>query len=159
MATDPFIATARYIVDESLKEISKSIEGLPPEALNWRPAGDETNSIAVLATHVMHSTRSWLSITVGAPLPERDRPSEFRASAADTGELLAFIDQMSSDCLDLLKPREEIDWAAIRKTHARPGQAPEHVPAAFALMHAVEHLREHMAHLSLTRQLWDQRPA
>jgi len=159
MATDPFIAAARYIVDESLADMRKSLDGLPAEALNWRPAGDESNSVAVLTTHVMHSTRSWLSVAVGAPLPDRDRASEFRASANDPGALLSFLDDMSADCLELLAPREGIDWAALRKTHTRPGDAPEDVPAAFALVHAVEHLREHMAHLSLTRQLWENRNA
>jgi hypothetical protein len=46
----------------------------------------------------------------------------------------------------------------MRKTHARPH--PEHaqdVPAAWALLHAMEHLREHEGQMSLTRQLWEAR--
>jgi hypothetical protein len=31
------------------------------------------------------------------------------------------------------------------------------VSAAWALLHALEHLREHEGQLFLTRQLWDQR--
>jgi hypothetical protein len=30
------------------------------------------------------------------------------------------------------------------------------MPAAWALMHALEHLREHLGHMALTRQLWEQ---
>ena len=34
-----------------------------------------------------------------------------------------------------------------------------YVPASFALLHAIEHFGEHVAHVSLTRQLWDARNA
>src|SRR3990172_6571964 len=105
MPTDPVLASARYLVGESLKELRSSIEGLPVEALNWRPAGDATNSIAVLAT------------------------------------------------------AEEVDWTAMRKTHGRGGDASPEVTAAYALVHATEHLRGHVDQSGLTRQLWEQRPA
>src|SRR4030065_2709682 len=91
MPTDPVLASARYLVGESLKELRSSVEGLPVEALSWRPAGDATNSIAVLATHTVHSTRMWLSMAMAAPLPERDRDSEFRASVDDSAALLRLL--------------------------------------------------------------------
>ena len=54
----------------------------------------------------------------------------------------------------------DIDWAANRKAHMRPSpDLPDYVPASFALLHAIEHLGQHVAHVSLTRQLWDARPA
>jgi hypothetical protein len=31
------------------------------------------------------------------------------------------------------------------------------VPASWAVLHAIEHLREHIAHVGLTRQLWEAR--
>src|SRR3989304_5564456 len=99
MPTDPVLASARYLVGESLKELRSSIEGLPVEALNWRPAGDATNSMAVLATHALGATRLWLSMAMGAPLPERDRDSEFRASVDDSPALLRLVDELSKDCL------------------------------------------------------------
>jgi hypothetical protein len=34
---------------------------------------------------------------------------------------------------------------------------PDYVPASFALLHAIEHFGQHVAHVSLTRQLWEQR--
>src|SRR3989337_1479157 len=97
MPTDPVLASARYLVGESLKELRSSIEGLPVEALNWRPAGDATNSIAVLATHTVYATRLWLSMAMGGPLAERDRDSEFRASADGPAELLRLSADSSED--------------------------------------------------------------
>ncbi len=151
--TDPILASARYVVDESLKELRLAVEGLPMEALNWRPGGDETNSVAVLATHVLHSTRWWLSVALGAPLPDRDRESEFRAAASDAAALLALVDRMSEDCRRLLSRRGRVDWTALRPVAGDPQEA----PAAFALLHAIAHLREHVGQMMLTRQLWERR--
>jgi uncharacterized damage-inducible protein DinB len=157
MPTDPVLASARYLVGESLKELRSSIEGLPAEALSWRPTGQETNSLAVLATHTVHSTRMWLSMAMGASLPERDRDSEFRASVDDPAALLRLVDELSGDCLAVLRSAEDVDWAAPRDTQDRGGDAPPEVAAAFALLHAAEHLRGHVDQMSLTRQLWEAR--
>ncbi len=154
---DPVLASARDLVSESVTELRSSIQGLPVEALNWRPAGEQTNSIAVLATHTLHSTRMWLSVAMGAPLPERDRDSEFRVAATDAGALLRLVDKLSEDCRVVLQSAEDMDWAALRRTQGRGGDVPTEVSAAFALIHATEHLRGHVDQISLTRQLWEQR--
>src|SRR5437762_13656446 len=78
---DPTITAAREIIEESIEGIRGAIAGLPADALNWRPAGEGTNPIAVLAVHAMHSTRSWLAVATGGPLPDRDRDAEFRRSS------------------------------------------------------------------------------
>ena len=155
--TDTVLPSARYVVKGILEDLATSIDGLPAEALNWKPGGEETNTITVLVTHVLHSTRSWLAVAVGAPLPQRDRDSEFRVRAGNPRELGGFMKDFSMQCRDLLENATDLDWSVSRKTHARPGNAPEEVPAAFALMHAIEHLREHVAHISLTRQIWEAR--
>ncbi|RLC59278.1 MAG: DinB family protein [Chloroflexi bacterium] len=164
--TDAITPSARFVLRELLGELRAAVEGVPAEALNWRPAGEETNSIAVLATHALYSTRSWLAIAVGAPLPERDRPSEFLATEDDPLALVRLVDEMSAQCTVLLRDAGAVDWSATRKTHARPAQKAddgswqpgvEEVPAAYAILHALEHLGEHVAHCSLTRQLWEAR--
>ena len=164
--TDPITASARFVLKESLGELRSAVEGVPAEALNWRPGGEETNSIAVLATHALNSTRSWLAIAVGAPLPERDRPAEFLVTEDDPLALLRLVDEMSAQCTVLLRDAEDVDWSATRGTHARPAKkagdgswqpGQEEVPAAYAILHALEHLGQHVAHCSLTRQLWENR--
>jgi hypothetical protein len=118
------------------------------------------NSIAVLTAHAMGSTRSWLSIAVGAPLPDRDRPAEFVAVAENADSLLAHFDDMWRQCDAVLEGARDVDWSALRRTHPRPRPgADETVTGAWALLHALEHLREHAGQIALTRQLWDQRPA
>jgi hypothetical protein len=150
--SDPTIEAAREIFDESVDHLREAIEGLSPETLNWRPAGEETNPIAVLAVHGMHSSRWWFTIARGLPLPERDRPSEFVAESGGDAELLAFVDRMAEDCRARLDAEEPFDATA-----SRPVPDDEPVSAAWALLHALEHLREHVAQAQLTRQLWQRR--
>jgi uncharacterized damage-inducible protein DinB len=160
VASDPFVRAARDLLGVTLGDMRPAIDGASKEALNWRPGGDDTNSIAVLAVHSMASTRMWFSVAVGASLPERDRPSEFRATAEDAPGLLRFVADMERDCLGLLDGARDIDWTAMRRTHPRPRPgADERVTGAWALLHALEHLREHAGQIALTRQLWDQRRA
>jgi hypothetical protein len=152
--TDPVVAAARHLFDDSAAEMRAAIEGASTNALNWRPAGEETNSMAVLAVHSLHSSRWWLSVALGRPEPGRDRDSEFVASADDAASLLAFFDSMTADCRALLSTEDPVDWSQPRTTTREQGD-PDPLTAAWALLHALEHLREHVAHLQLTRQLWD----
>lgn len=154
--TDSILASAAYVLKEHVAELRAAVDGLPDEALNWKPGGEDTNSVAVLVTHVLHSTRSWISTAVGAPLPDRDRDSEFKTAVERTSELLALLDDFGAQILALLNDAADIDWSANRKTHMRPDPSlPDYVPASFALLHAIEHFGQHVAHVSLTRQLWE----
>jgi hypothetical protein len=98
----------------------------------------------------MHSTRWWLTISRGKPLPDRDRPSEFVAETGGDAELLEFFDRMVGECQERLEPADPFDPAVTREV---PDDDP--VTAAWALLHALEHIREHVAQAQLTRQLWE----
>ena len=149
--SDPTIAAAREIIGGSLDAMRKAIVGAPPELLNWRPAGDDTNAIAVLAVHALTSTRWWLTVAISGVAPERDRPAEFRTSVSNAANLLAVTDPLATECRLLLETGGTFDPATSR-TDPRDGAT---VTAVWALIHAVEHLQEHVAHVELTRQLWN----
>jgi uncharacterized damage-inducible protein DinB len=151
------VAAARNMLDSCVVGMRPAIEGASADALNWRPAGEETNSIGILAVHAMTSSRTWLNVAVGAPEPERDRDAEFRTQVRDPAELLATFDRLAGECRAALATEDDIDWGAARTPNRRPGSAPETITAGWTLLHALEHLREHVAHLQLTRQLWDAR--
>ena len=154
--TDHVLESARHLVGGSLKELRASVDGLPAEALNWRPT-PETNSIAMLIAHTMGATRLWLRMAMGLPLPERDRDAEFRATFGDSLALLRFVDEMSRECTEALDSADSVDWSAMRETAGRGGDAPPQVAAAYALIHVTEHLRGHVDQVSLMRQLWSGR--
>lgn len=145
---DTFTASARYVFDQTLGDIRRSLDGLEPVDLNRRP-GPDTNAIAVLVVHSMSSTRWWLSVATGAPLPDRDRDSEFEASAPDSEALRAWFEDIAKQCQTLLDTQKAIDWSAMLE----PDPGEQKVPASFALIHAMAHLREHEGQMSLSRQL------
>jgi hypothetical protein len=125
MPPDPFPAAAREALTTTLGDMRTAIEGAPSDALNWRPAGQDSNSIAVLTVHACGSTRAWLTIAVAQPWPERDRAAEFRATADDARALLAVIADTERDCLTLLGAAHGVDWPALRQTAAAPARRRE----------------------------------
>ena len=112
---DPMIAAASDVLDGSWRPCARSSPAADPRGPGLA-SGPDTNSIAVLAVHSMHSTRTWLSVATGAPLPERDRPSEFLATAVGVDELLGFFDSMASECRALLDTPDPFDAGAVRPT-------------------------------------------
>ncbi len=152
---DPILTSARAVLRAAREDIHAAIDGLPTDALNWRPTPKDSNSIAVLAIHSLTSTRTWLAVAVDEPLPSRNRDAEFEATTRDPAELLHFVDSATAVCLDLVSKERTVDWSALRRHWA---QEQDVQPlAAWALLHALEHLREHVGQISLTRQLWEQR--
>jgi Protein of unknown function (DUF664) len=152
---DPTLAAARDLFDEAVAQLRGSIDGSSDEVVNRRPAGDETNSIAVLATHAMLSTRMWFACAIGTPAPDRDRPAEFRASAG-VAELLSLVERLAEECRAILAAEETFDPRAEREEPRTSPDAPltgERTTAAWALMHALEHLHEHAGQAALTRQV------
>jgi uncharacterized damage-inducible protein DinB len=153
---DPIVTAADGMIRGSVEDLRAVVWGLPAGALNWHPGGDDTNPIGVLVVHALQSTRSWLAVAFGAPLPERDRDAEFRTVAEGAEPLLGFVDRLDGELRALLNGAGTFDPAAQRVSHTRAssGEA-EAVSGAWALLHAVEHLSEHVAHAQLTRQLWE----
>jgi uncharacterized damage-inducible protein DinB len=145
---DATIDAFREVLDESLGELRKGVAGLSVDQLNARPAGGDTNSVAVIVTHALGSTRSWLSLAMGAPMPERDRPAEFRA-VADDG-FAARTDAGIAECLALLN---DATWDPARVGVANWTQSQETRTAAYAVSHALSHLGEHVGHLHMTLEL------
>jgi hypothetical protein len=156
---DRTIEAARELLDDSLHELRAAVEGCPVDRLNRRPAGEGTNGLAVLVTHALGSTLSWLSLATGARLPERDRPSEFRVVVDDAPGFLAWFDEKAARCEALLDPARPFDPAALGVPDWRYDEHdvedPAPVTSAWALLHALAHLREHVGHAQLTRQVVD----
>lgn len=150
MSSDPTVQALREVLAESLDEIRSGVAGLTVDELNATPAGGETNSIAVIVTHALGATRSWLSLAMGAPQPERDREAEFRAIANDG--FASLTEDTIARCLAVL---DGADWdpARVGTPNWNPYLAEEPRTAAYAAAHALAHLGEHVGHLHMTREL------
>ncbi|MEZ0236102.1 MAG: DUF664 domain-containing protein [Actinomycetota bacterium] len=151
--TDPTIQAARELLDDSLDELRTAVDGCTAEELNRRPTDGDTNGLAVLVTHATLSTRSWLSLATGAPLPERDRPAEFLVVVDDADAFMGRFDAIAGECRELLEGDVGFDPGATGTAPWRTDGPGEPVTWAWALLHALEHLREHVGHAQLTRQL------
>ena len=151
---DAVLGTTRELASGAFKDLRAVVAGLPADARDWRPAGPETNSIAVLATHSMNSTRLWLTVAAGLPRPPRDRDAEFRATGSDPTTLLDLIDALATECGVALDAAAGTDWGSPREWTRGDGEVIR-LTAAYAVMHAVEHLRGHVDQASLTRHLWE----
>lgn len=149
--TDPIVAAARRAIAEAVVVLRGAVTGLDHSALDRRPAGPDTNSLAVLSTHALNATRFLVSLAVGAPLPDRNRPAEFATSAVDT-DLPALIERLAADTLSVLDDAGSVEWGAVR-TFTRGDGSRAEMTAAYALIHAVDHLRGHADEAALTRHL------
>ena len=85
------------------------------------------------------------------------RPCIDGATVEDPALLLGTFESLAEECRSALATDETIDWSAVRTPSRRPGSAPGTITAGWTLLHALEHLREQVAHLQLTRQLWEAR--
>jgi hypothetical protein len=150
---DPTIEAARDILSDSLDELRRAVDGCTADQLNRRPAGDRTNGLAVLATHALASTRSWLSLATGAPLPPRDRDAEFLVMVDDPTAFMTQVDAWSAEIRALLASDRRFDPGTTAPAPWRADDPDEPVSAAWALLHALEHLREHVGHAQLTRDV------
>ena len=147
---DATIDALHEVLGQSLDELRRGVAGLSVEQLNARPAEGDTNSIAVIVTHALGSTRSWLSLAMGAAVPDRDRPSEFRA-VADDG-FAAWTEDAIARCLGVL---DGATWDPTRVGTPTWIQPPKPRTAAYSMSHALAHLGEHVGHLHMTRELLD----
>jgi hypothetical protein len=154
---DPIIAAVRRLADDAFDVLRATVDGLPVEALDWEPAGPDTNSIAVLTTHSLNATRLLVCRALGMPEPARDRDAEFTTAGDDAGTLRALIDRFSAEIGSLFdQAPDDNDWAAQR-AFTRSDGTTTHNSAALYMVHAVDHLRGHADEAALTRHFWEAR--
>ena len=74
-----FVTAIHDEISTANDDLRKALDGAKREALNWRPAAEETNSIYVIAAHMIGVQRVMVSLAVKVTI-QRDRSEEFRAS-------------------------------------------------------------------------------
>jgi uncharacterized damage-inducible protein DinB len=134
------------------REILKSLEDLPAEALDWKP-GLETNSLTVLIVHLSGAERYWIGDVVKGDSSQRDRNAEFEARGLDREVLKQRIKE-----LDVYEKAifEEMGLGELEeeRVSARDGRK---YSVAWALSHALEHTALHVGHIQTLGQLWKER--
>ena len=136
-----------------LDGVCGAVEGLDEAQLNWRPPAGDTNSIYVLATHILGNAEAWV-LGIACELPiERDRAAEFRSAAPDASAIVAKARELArrfEDALDEIRPAE------LEETRDPPAAlwgagTPKPVTVREAFFHVIEHANEHLGQIGVTR--------
>jgi uncharacterized damage-inducible protein DinB len=143
----------RQRIDHLRGQVRELIAGLPPEALNWRPIPlggqeDPTNSLAVLAAHVVGAEHFWIAEVVGGRPPTRDRDAEFATHTTHNQELVALIDKTAAETDEVLASLAPSALDGDRQAADRK------VSVRWSLLHVAAHTALHLGHMQLTYQLW-----
>ena len=149
---DPFLAAARTTFRQQQRAFETVIAGLPVDGLDWQPASD-ANSLTVLVTHAWGAAEAWTLRAAGREMA-RDRAAEFRAKA-DAAALQTLLTEGGARIEAAL---DAIDPATLGRVRFGPSTQPssdEEYTAAHCVLHAVEHVQEHLGQAYLTRQLWE----
>jgi uncharacterized damage-inducible protein DinB len=128
--------------------VRDEIKDLDPEALNWAP-GPETNSIAVLVTHLVGSEMEVIQIARGLET-NRDRPAEFTSGPQESRDLVQKLD--AADAV-LDEHAAQISADDLKAMRTRP-TAGESLPGLEMLVWNFGHAREHLGQILLTKQLY-----
>jgi uncharacterized damage-inducible protein DinB len=128
------------------------LEGLPPEALDWRPIQGEgdlaTNSLAVIAVHLAGSQIFWMKEIIGRMPIQRDREAEFATQGVSVAELKARLDAAGKVTEEILSPLTESQLEEGRKFRDKP------ITVRAGSLQVLDHVSQHIGHMQLTRQLW-----
>jgi uncharacterized damage-inducible protein DinB len=137
-------------IEDLRGQVRDLIADLPAEALNWRPIeGKETNSLAVLATHIAGAEHFWIGEVVGGRPSTRDRNAEFTTQASDASELVCLLEDTGVETRGVFAALTEACLDGTRQARGRT------IPVRWCILHVIDHTALHLGHIQLTYQLWN----
>jgi uncharacterized damage-inducible protein DinB len=153
MTTPPSEVSAYISLLRDLRaELVKWCDGLPADALNWRPLEKsitDTNSLYVMATHVIGSEAWWLQQIIGGTDVQRNRDAEFVAAGESFTPLRERMEAVAAQSEAVLNKLSAADLDGERDTTLG-----RHT-VRWCILHVIEHTSRHIGHIELTRQLWE----
>lgn len=148
----PYFADLTERFDAMLNDLAKTVEGLPPQALDWTPGAD-MNSLNVLLTHSAGATRYWVGDVAMNDSSNRDRAAEFATAGISEAVLKERLEVCRAYVHQALAALTLDDLTVMRDVPAK-GRT---YSVGWSILHALEHLASHVGHAQITRQLWDSR--
>lgn len=135
-------------LDYLRNEFKKEIRDMSPEELAWQPLDADTNSAYVLATHVAGTEAYHIHQLVGGIDVNRNREAEFATGGTDPSHLESILNETGDTTREVLSNATTAD---LDETFDYRGQS---VTRRWAVLHTLEHIGQHLGHLTLTRQLY-----
>jgi uncharacterized damage-inducible protein DinB len=146
MELDP--ATATTYVRLAFRQMRDLVDRLGDEAVNRRPFGANTNTVAALVIHCCGVGEFWLGcVGLGRP-SDRDRDAEFTATAT-VADLHAVIDASEAQLVADIRALDAGEGSGVDRAPADPLEDDDHSDAALVL-HVLEELYQHLGHMDLT---------
>ena len=154
---DPVVAAVVDMLRTNAAELRAVAQGLDAGALNQPPAPD-SSSIAVLVAHAATATVALGTAALTGSFDvlryrAEERVPAFAVSAATSDDLTPYLNRLDQFIDHLASQGDTLAgrWGEPVQVDADPGDPP--TSRAWRLIHAVEHLREHVGHAQLTRQI------
>jgi hypothetical protein len=154
----PELETCLSVLEQVHELAARELEGLPPEALNWRPTEGEvgredadpeaTNSLAGLVMHIAGSERYLIGQIAGGRGFDRDRAGEFLATGENVESLQRVLRHANAYAREVMDPLTLEQLEEMVPSFMGP------MPRRWALLRAVAHAGLHAGHMQLTRQLY-----
>ncbi len=157
------LGTYRRLFDEKYAELSELLTDLPADALLWRPFAvspwkGEAGTLGWLIAHGMSSTvyllkrAEWTMGRIEWEAVDGDQGrEEFGPADRDPAHLLARAGRSREYVHALLASLSAADMETARP---HPRRTDRLMTVRYDLVHAIEHLSQHIGHAQLTRQLW-----
>jgi uncharacterized damage-inducible protein DinB len=157
MAEDPEVGRWLSAMEDARRDTLHELEGVPDEAIDWRPDGAE-NSIGTLLYHVALVEADWLLTDIMGPdgaalwpgdlLPFDDRDAEHRLTRMEGETLeqhLGRLRAVRSLFLEQMQPMSAQDFHRLRARERFD------VSADWVLHHLLQHEAEHRAQIAALR--------
>lgn len=145
LPADPAAAAVIRFLLGRHREIAKQLEGLDDAGVNWRPGAD-TNSIYEMLNHALDGELQVVSSIAGTPVMP-DHQWNIQGTVA---QAVARVQQADADLSAYLSNVVAADVGREIPLYGR------NMSIALALSVGIGHTTEHMGHIQLTRQFWDQ---
>lgn len=157
------LATYRRLFNDRYAEVEELLADLPAEALLWKPFEQspwkgEAGQLGWIIAHAL-SSAIYLVRRAEWTMGKRDWKevdgdegrNEFGPANHDPAYLLARVQRTHAQINQMLDSMTAADLDASRPHAKRPELI---FTARYDLIHAFEHLSQHIGHAQLTRQLW-----
>ncbi|MEX1254433.1 MAG: DinB family protein [Dehalococcoidia bacterium] len=151
------LTSLAFQIEHVLDRVCAAVEGLDEAQLNWRPPAPDTNSIYVLATHILGNAEAWvLGIACEQPM-ERDRPAEFLATGPDPSAIVANAHDLARRFKQAFEalPSGDLDLtrrpASASLSSLWGGRSAQPVTARDAILQVIGHGSGHLGHIAITR--------
>lgn len=163
MAIDPSeTGTYRRLFEIRYNQLSELVEGMDDAGLHWKPfesdpSGGTSGSVGWLAAHSISAT---ILLIRRAEWQMGQR--EWESVQGDEGDhVWTEADTAQGLSERIARSRVEVEAFLDNLDEAKLGEAREHperdlsMSTRMDIVHAIEHLSQHLGHASLTRQLWE----